>query len=140
MGDTCLLEDMLLKDKPNHKQIVLRELALAGDKGISSYLSYTQWFPVHRVPAVIYKLKKLGCKIEQYGNQPATYYLRECPPETAAEVADGNLELLGLLDHYIRVDYSNLGQLTPIEVNIGLKKGELVRVYEGTTSRIERAR
>lgn len=96
---------MLLNKRPIQVSIVLYELALRGDRGLSSYRAYDNNFRVKRLAARIWDLQeKWGCVIETHGSRPAVYTLKSVPPETVAVLARGEPELMTLIDHYLYVD------------------------------------
>src|SRR3990167_2360878 len=120
---------MLLNKHPIQCALFLYELALRGDRGLSSYRAYMPDFPVKRLGARIFDLQeKYGCKIRHEGAKEATYYLISVPPETIAILAQGEPELMRMLDHYIHVDFSRgIENLTPIEKKVAESAGKLVR-------------
>lgn len=123
----------MLEKRPVQNAIILWELARAGERGISSYLSYSQNYEVHRIPARIDDLEtKFGCRIDHHGRHPATYILREVPPETIAYFYKENPALDKVLDHYVRLPDS--GNLTPMEERVAEKEGNLVRRFDPKTN------
>lgn len=129
---------MLLNKKPLQVAIVLYELALRGDRGLSSYRAYDNNFRVKRLAARIWDLQEeWGCKIETHGSRPATYYLKSVPPETIAVLARGEPELMALMDHYLHVDWTAPAKLMPIVRKIAESTGKMVRRYEGTGTFLE---
>ena len=123
----------MLEKRPVQNAIVLWELARAGERGISSYLSYNQNYIVHRVPARIGDLEtKFGCVIEHHGRHPATYILKEVPPETIAYFYKQNPALDKILDHYVRLP--EIGSLTPMEEKVAERTGKLVRRFDPATN------
>jgi len=130
---------MLLNKHPIQCAIVLYELAQRGDRGLSSYRAYMPDFPVKRLGARIFDLQeKYGCKIRHEGSKEATYYLISVPPETVAILAQGEPELMGLLDRYLHVDLSKgIEELTPIEKKVAEGAGKLVRQYDGNRTWLE---
>lgn len=117
--------------------IVLYELALRGDRGLESYRAYDNNFKVKRLAARIWDLQeKWGCEIETHGSRPATYYLRSIPPETVAVLAQGEPELMKMMDHYLHVDLGKgVENLTPIEKRAAEGTGKLVRRFDVKTNR-----
>ncbi len=96
---------MLLGKKPTQNAIVLWELALRGDRGLSSYRAYDNNFQVKRLAARIDDLEvKYDCVIEHRGTHPAMYYLREVPLETIAIFYKQNPALDRILGRYVSLD------------------------------------
>ena len=127
---------MLLNKRPIQCTIVLYELAMRGDRGLSSYRAYDNNFKVKRLAARIDDLEnKYGCEIKHEGSRPAIYTLISVPPETIAILAQGEPELMELMDHYIHVDFSRgIGNLTPIEKKVAESTGKLVRRFDNKTN------